>query len=155
MSLAAASLFFFWASTLSAFSYPVAAWLAKRIGLVNTMVFTHLPANLCLVAVPFADHLAAVVALLCVRSLLSQMDVPTRNSYVMAIVTPEERPAAASITAVPRSLASAASPFLAGYLLSLSTFGWPLVAAGGLKIAYDLMLLAMFRRVRPPEEETR
>ena len=78
--------------------------------------------------------------------------VPTRNSYVMAIVTPEERPAAASITAVPRSLASAASPFLAGYLLSLSTFGWPLVAAGGLKIAYDLMLLAMFRRVRPPEE---
>ena len=93
-----------------------------------------------------------MIALLCVRSLLSQMDVPTRSSYVMAIVTPEERPAAASITAVPRSLASAASPFIAGYLLSLSTFGWPLVAAGAIKIVYDLLLLAMFRHVRPPEE---
>ena len=103
----------------------------KRIGLVNTMVFTHLPANLCLVAIPFVPISAIVIALLCVRSLLSQMDVPTRSSYVMAIVTPEERPAAASITAVPRSLASAASPFMAGYLLTLSTFGWPLVAAGG------------------------
>jgi MFS family permease len=72
--------------------------------------------------------------------------------YVMAIVTPAERPAAASVTAVPRSLASAASPFLAGYLLTISGFGWPLVAAGGLKIAYDLLLLAMFRKVRPPGE---
>ena len=152
LSPAVAGTLFFATGVMSAFSYLVAVRIAKRIGLVNTMVFTHLPANLCLVAIPFADHLAIVIALLCVRSLLSQMDVPTRNSYVMAIVTPEERPAAASITAVPRSLASAASPFLAGYLLSLSTFGWPLVAAGGLKIAYDLMLLAMFRRVRPPEE---
>jgi MFS family permease len=80
------------------------------------------------------------------------MDVPTRSSYVMAIVLPEERPAAASITAVPRSLASAASPLIAGYMLGLSTFGWPLVAAGVLKIAYDLMLLAMFGKIRPPEE---
>ena len=152
LSPGVAGTLFFATGVMSAFSYLVAVRIAKRIGLVNTMVFTHLPANLCLVAVPFADHLAVVIALLCVRSLLSQMDVPTRNSYVMAIVTPEERPAAASITAVPRSLASAASPFLAGYLLSLSTFGWPLVAAGGIKIAYDLMLLAMFRRVRPPEE---
>jgi len=80
------------------------------------------------------------------------MDVPTRSSYVMAIVLPEERPAAASITSVPRSLASAASPFVAGYMLGVSAFGWPLVAAGGLKIAYDLMLLATFRKIRPPEE---
>jgi MFS family permease len=80
------------------------------------------------------------------------MDVPTRSSYVMAIVTPAERPAAASITSVPRSLASAVSPLLAGYLLGVSTFGWSLVAAGGVKIAYDLALLAMFRKVRPPEE---
>jgi MFS family permease len=87
-----------------------------------------------------------------VRSALSQMDVPTRSSYVMAIVPPEERPAAASITSVPRSLASAASPFIAGYLLNLSTFGWPLLAAGALKIVYDLLLLAMFRKIRPPEE---
>jgi hypothetical protein len=80
------------------------------------------------------------------------MDVPTRSSYVMAIVTPAERPAAASVTSVPRSLASAASPLLAGYLLSVSPFGWPLLAAGGLKIVYDLLLLAYFGQVRPPEE---
>ena len=152
LSLAAAGTLFFATGLMSAFSYLVAVRIARSIGLVNTMVFTHLPANLCLVAIPFADDLAVAIALLCVRSLLSQMDVPTRNSYVMAIVTPEERPAAASITAVPRSLASAASPLLAGYLLSLSTFGWPLVAAGGIKIAYDLALLATFRKVRPPEE---
>jgi MFS family permease len=152
LSLNAAGALFFATGLMSAFSYLVAVRIAKRIGLVNTMVFTHLPANLCLVAIPFADNLVVVIALLCIRSLLSQMDVPTRSSYVMAIVTPEERPAAASITAVPRSLASVASPLLAGYLLSLSTFGWPLVAAGGVKIAYDLLLLAMFRRVRPPEE---
>ncbi len=93
-----------------------------------------------------------MIALLLVRSALSQMDVPTRSSYVMAIVTPAERPAAASVTAVPRSLASAASPFLAGYLLTVSTFGWPLLVAGTLKIVYDLMLLGAFRDIRPPEE---
>ncbi|MFO1304650.1 MAG: MFS transporter [Burkholderiales bacterium] len=152
MSPATAGTLFFVTGVMSAFSYLVAVRIAGRIGLVNTMVFTHLPANLCLVAVPFAGSLPVAVALLCVRSLLSQMDVPTRNSYVMAIVTPEERPAAAGVTAVPRSLASAASPLLAGYLLSLSPFGWPLVAAGGFKIVYDLLLLAMFRRVRPREE---
>ena len=152
LSLASAGTIFFATGVLSALSYLVAVRVASRIGLVNTMVFTHLPANLCLVAIPFMPTLSAVVALLCVRSLLSQMDVPTRSSYVMAIVTPEERPAAASITAVPRSLASAASPFLAGYLLAASAFGWPLVLAGGIKIAYDLLLLARFRRVRPPEE---
>ena len=80
------------------------------------------------------------------------MDVPTRSSYVMAIVTPAERPAAASVTTVPRSLASAASPLIAGYLLTVSGFGWPLAIAGAIKIAYDVMLLAMFRKVRPPEE---
>jgi predicted MFS family arabinose efflux permease len=116
------------------------------------MVFTHLPANLCLVAIPFMPDLPAVIALLFVRSALSQMDVPTRSSYVMAIVTPAERPAAASVTTVPRSLASAASPLIAGYLLTVSGFGWPLVIAGAIKIAYDVMLLAMFRKVRPPEE---
>jgi MFS family permease len=80
------------------------------------------------------------------------MDVPTRSSYVIAVVTPPERAAAAGITSVPRSLASAVSPFLAGYLLGISTFGWPLIVAGALKIAYDLLLLATFRTVRPPEE---
>jgi MFS family permease len=143
---------FFWTGLLSALSFLAAVRIAKRIGLVNTMVFTHIPSSLCLIAVPFVDSLPVVLALLFVRAALSQMDVPTRSSYVMAIVLPEERPAAASITAVPRSLASAASPLITGYMLGLSTFGWPLVAAGVLKIAYDLMLLAMFGKIRPPEE---
>ena len=138
---------------LSALSYLVAVRIADRIGLVNTMVFTHLPSSLCLIAIPFMhDARLRSIALLLVSSALSQMDVPTRSSYVMAIVTPAERPAAASVTSVPRSLASAASPLLAGYLLGVSTFGWPLVAAGALKIVYDLLLLAYFGKVRPPEE---
>jgi sugar phosphate permease len=115
-------------------------------------MFTHLPSSLCLVAIPFMPSLGYVIALLFVRSALSQMDVPTRSSYVMAIVPPVERPAAASITSVPRSLASAVSPFLAGYLLGVSSFGWPLLIAGIVKIAYDLLLLARFANVRPPEE---
>ena len=147
-----AGVIFFFTSLLSAISYLIAVRIAKRIGLVNTMVFTHIPANACLIAIPFQDSLAVVVVLLLVRGLLSQMDVPTRSSYVMAIVLPEERPAAASITTVPRSLASAAGPSIAGYMLALSPFGWPLVAAGAIKIAYDVMLLAAFRRIRPPEE---
>ena len=153
MSVATAGAIFFWTGILTSLSYLVAVRIADRIGLVNTMVFTHLPANLCLVAIPFMPELSSVVALLFVRSALSQMDVPTRSSYVMAVVTPAERPAAASMTSVPRSLASAASPFLAGYLLTLSTFGWPLVAAGCLKFVYDLLLLATCRKVRPPEEK--
>ena len=110
LSLSAASLFFFWTGVFSAFSFPVAAWLSKRIGLINTMVFTHIPSSLCLIAAAFAPNLWIALALLLVRSALSQMDVPTRSSYVMAVVTPPERAAAASVTAVPRSLASAISP---------------------------------------------
>jgi hypothetical protein len=116
----------FWSGLLSAFSYPVAVRLARRIGLVNTIVFTHLPSNACLMLVPFAPTLGIAIAWLLIRSALSQMDVPARTSYVMAVVTPPERPAATSITAAPRSLAGAASPVLAGYLLGLSSFGWPL-----------------------------
>jgi MFS family permease len=154
LSLASAGTLFFWTGTLSALSYLVAVRIAKRIGLVNTMVFTHLPSSVCLIAIPFCDALGGVIALLLVRSMLSQMDVPTRSSYVMAIVPPAERPAAASVTTVPRSLAAAVSPLLAGWLLALSPFGWPLVVAGVLKIGYDLMLLATFGNVRPPEETT-
>ncbi|MFL5265744.1 MAG: MFS transporter [Stellaceae bacterium] len=152
LSLTAAGSLFFWSGVLSAFSYPIAARLARRIGLVNTMVFTHLPSNVCLMLVPFAPTLGIAITLLLIRSTLSQMDVPARTSYVMAVVTPPERPAAASITAAPRSLAGAASPVLAGYLLGLSSFGWPLVIGGGLNSLYDLLLLFMFRKVRPPEE---
>ena len=152
LSLTTAGVIFFWTGVLTALSYLAAVRIADRFGLVNTMVFTHIPANLCLVLIPFMPDLTLVIALLFVRSALSQMDVPTRSSYVMAIVSPAERPAAASITAVPRSLASAVSPLLTGYMLGMSSFGWPLIAAGGLKIVYDLLLLAMFRKVRPPEE---
>jgi predicted MFS family arabinose efflux permease len=152
LSLSTAGAIFFWTGVLSAFSYFVAVRISKRIGLVNTMVFTHLPSSVCLILVPLMPSLGPAVALLLVRSALSQMDVPTRTSYVMAVVAPEERAAAASVTAVPRSLAAAASPVLAGLLLTGSSFGWPLVIAGGVKITYDLLLLAMFRKVRPPEE---
>ncbi len=143
---------FFWMGLASTLSYLAASWLAARIGLINTMVFTHIPANLCLMALPFADSLPLAIVLLLGRGALSQMDVPTRTSYVMAVVTPEERPAAASFTAVPRSLASALGPLLAGYMLSVSSFGLPLIIGGAIKIAYDLGLLAMFHKIKPPEE---
>jgi MFS family permease len=152
LSLAAAGVFFFCSGVLSAFSFPVAAWIGGRIGLVNTMVFTHIPSSLCLIAAAFAPSLDWALALLLVRAALSQMDVPTRSSYVMAVVTEAERPAAASVTAVPRSLASAASPALAGALFAAGFQAWPLLLCGGLKILYDLMLLAAFRRIKPPEE---
>jgi len=155
LSLAMAASFFFWSGVLTAFSYLVAVRIAGRIGLVNTMVFTHIPSSLCVMLVPFVPDLGVVLALLLVRAALSQMDVPTRSSYVMAVVTPPERAAAASITAVPRSLASAMSPVLAGWLMSVSAFAWPLLIGGALKIVYDLLLLAMFRRIKPPEEAER
>lgn len=154
LSIPAASAFFFWAGLLTAFSQLAAGRLARKIGLINTMVFTHIPANLCLMAVPFAPTLAVAVVLLLVRSALSSMDVPARTSYVMAVVTPPERAAAASVTSVPRSLAAALSPSLAGFLLTISPFAWPLMIGGGLKITYDLLLLAMFRAVKPPEEQS-
>ena len=152
LSLAAASVFFFWSNVLTAFSYPVAARLGQRFGLVNTMVFTHIPSSLCLILAAFSPNLAVVLALLLVRSALSQMDVPTRTSYVMAVVTPAERTAAASVTAVPRSLASSISPALSGALLSTSFAGLPFVICGVLKIVYDLALLFSFRHIKPPEE---
>jgi MFS family permease len=154
LSATAVASLFFWTNVLSAVSYFAAVPLANRIGLVRTMVFTHLPSNLCLVAVPFVSSLPAVIGLLLLRSLLSQMDVPTRNSYVMAVVTPRERAAAASLTSVPRSLASGIAPVISGYLLLLSGFGWPVLIAGVLKSGYDLALLALFSHVRPPEERS-
>lgn len=153
LSLSAASLFFFWSGVLSAFSFPVAAWLSKRIGLVNTMVFTHAPSSVCLILAAFSPSLPLALGLLLVRSALSQMDVPTRSSYVMAVVTEAERPAAASFTSVPRSLASAISPSIAGALFGLGLQAWPLVICGTLKIVYDALLLWQFRHTKPPEEQ--
>jgi MFS family permease len=152
LPVSTAASIFFWTNVLTAMSYFAAVRVARRFGLINTMVFTHLPSSICLMAIPFVPNLTWVIALLLVRSLLSQMDVPTRTSYVMAVVTPAERPAAASLTAVPRSLASAISPVLAGSLLAVSNFGWPLLIGGVLKAGYDLTLLFAFRHIRPPEE---
>lgn len=154
LSLSAASLFFFWSGVLGAFSFPVAAWLSRHIGLINTMVYTHIPSSVFLILAAFSPNLYLTLALLLARAALSQMDVPTRTSYVMAVVTPAERTAAASVTAVPRSLASSLSPALAGALLATPFSGLPLVACGALKIAYDLALLYTFRHVKPPEERT-
>jgi MFS family permease len=152
ISLSAAALFFFWTGVLSAFSFPVAAWLSARIGLVNTMVFTHIPSSLCLILAAVAPSLEVALALLLLRSALSQMDVPTRSSYVMAVVTPPERAAAASVTSVPRSLAAAASPAMAGALFAAGFEAWPLVTCGVFKILYDLALHGTFRHIKPPEE---
>jgi MFS family permease len=152
LSLAEAGMFFFWTGLLSASSQLAAPAVARRIGLLHTMVFTHLPANACLVAAAFAPTLPVALAFLFVRSALSQMDVPTRTAYVMAVVTPAERTAAASFTAVPRSLAAAMSPALSGALLATGWIGLPLVGCGALKIAYDLTLWRAMRgtRLDPP-----
>jgi MFS family permease len=151
LSLAQAGAFFFWAGLLSAGSQLVAPMIARRIGLLNTMVFTHIPANACLVLAALSPTLPMALALLFVRSALSQMDVPTRTAYVMAVVTPQERPAAASLTAVPRSLAAALSPALGGALLAAGWLSLPLVLCGLLKIGYDVALWRSFRSVSLPE----
>lgn len=148
LSLAAAGFFFFWAGLLTAFSQIAAPWVARRIGLLNTMVFTHIPANISLILAALAPSLEWALALLLLRSALSQMDVPTRSAFVMAVVTPAERAAAASFTAVPRSMASALSPTLGGVLFAAGWMAAPLVACGVLKIGYDLAIWRAFRRVK-------
>jgi MFS family permease len=141
---------FFAAGALGGVSQLLAPRLARRFGLVRTMSFTHIPANVLLILTAFAPTAAVAIALLLARSLLSQLDVPARQSFVMAIVPPEERAAAASVTNVPRSLAAATTPLLGGMMLDRSTFGWPLLIAGVVKLAYDLLLLGLYRNV--PEE---
>lgn len=148
LSVAAAGTFFFWSGLLTAFSQLAAPRVARRFGLLNTMVFTHIPSSLALIAAAFAPRLEIALGLLLVRSALSQMDVPTRSAFVMAVVTPPERTAAASYTAVPRSLASAFGPSLGGALFAAGWLAAPLVACGLLKIVYDITLLLSFRKVR-------
>ncbi|MEL6893827.1 MAG: MFS transporter [Actinomycetota bacterium] len=155
LSTATSGAVFFWAGLLAAFSQLLAPRLAARIGLVRTMAFTHIPANVFLIAAALMPNAPLAIALLLVRAALSQMDSPARNSYVMAMVAPHERSAAASVTGVPRSLVAAVPPLFAGWLLSTTDFGWPLVIAGVIKIVYDLILLAQFRELRPPEEVAR
>ena len=148
LSLAAAGTFFFWSGLLTALSQLAAPWLARRIGLLNTMVFTHIPSSMALIGAALAPRVEMALGLLLLRAALSQMDVPTRSAFVMAVVTPPERAAAASYTTVPRSLASAVSPSLGGALFAAGWLAAPLITCGVLKIAYDLTLLAAFRRVR-------
>ncbi len=151
--LSVLGLLFFGTNLLAALSFPVAAWLAKRIGLLNTMVFTHLPSNFLLMLVPLMPVFPlAALCLLC-RQALSQMDVPTRQAYTMALVAPEERTAAASMTTVARSIAISISPLLAGSLLSGAALalGLPLLICGGLKATYDLLLYGTFRKVKLPD----
>jgi MFS family permease len=152
LSIQQAAVIFFAAGLFSAASFLAAARVAERIGLINTMVFTHLPSNILLMLVPFMPNVWLAVSMLLARQALSQMDVPTRQSYTMAVVDPDERAAAASVTSVARSLASSGSPWLAGLMLGATTFGWPLVIAGALKSAYDVAVLHQFQSVKPAEE---
>ena len=152
LSIVTAGTVFFWTGILSAFSLIAAAPLARRIGLINTVAFSQFSASICLILIPLMPNLSLALLFLMLRSVVQLLDVPARTSYVMAVVSPGERPAAASVTMVPRSFASAVSPMIAGWLLTLSSFGWPLVIGGTLKIIYTVILLVMFRRLLPPEE---
>ncbi|HEY7510466.1 MAG TPA: MFS transporter [Vicinamibacteria bacterium] len=143
---------FFGTNVLSAVSFPLAARVADRIGLLNTMVFTHLPSNVLLMLVPLAPSLPVAAALLFARHLLAQMDVPTRQAYAMALVAPDERAAAAGLTVSARALAQALSPALTGFALARAATGLPFYLAGGLKIVYDLTLYFRFRRVALPAD---
>jgi MFS family permease len=143
---------FFGANALAALSFLAADRVAARIGLLNTMVFTHLPSNVLLMLVPLMPTAELAVLMLLARSALSQMDVPTRQSYTMAVVDPDERTAAAGFTHVTRVLAQALTPALAGYALGVAALGLPFLAGGALKIVYDLTLWRTCRTIRPPEE---
>jgi predicted MFS family arabinose efflux permease len=144
---------FFAANLLAAVSALAAARIARKIGLINTMVFTHIPSNLLLILVPFMPTLPLAVGVLLVRFSISQMDVPTRQSYTMAVVSPDERSAASGVTTIARSIGAGISPALAGVLLaSPALLSYPFFIAGGVKIAYDLMLYAAFRKLKPEEE---
>ena len=145
---------FFGANILAGISALSAAWLAKRIGLLRTMVFTHIPSNILLILVPLMPNLPAAIIVLLLRFSISQMDVPTRQSYTIAVVDPDERSAATGITGIARTTGHSLSPILTGSLLSQAAWqSLPFFLAGGLKIIYDLMLYRSFRNLRPSEEK--
>ena len=143
---------FFGARLMNAASHLGAAWLARRFGLVNTMVFTHIPSSLLLVTVAFAPTFAIAAALFLLREGLVEMDVPTRQSYVLAVVHPSERTFASGITNLVRLGAWAVAPAVAGTLMNGDSMYLPLVIGAGMKFAYDLLLWRAFRGIRPPEE---
>lgn len=150
----AVGLLFAASNVLAALSFPVAAWLAARIGLIRTMVFSHIPANLFLIGAALAPSLPAAVVLMLARAALSSMDVPARQSYTMAVVDPDERTATAGVTSLARSVGQVLGPAVAGALLVPLGIGAPLVAGGVLKTTYDLSLYAFFRSRPTPEEAT-
>lgn len=152
LQLTSLGLIFSATQIVTAISFLAAERIARRIGLLRTMVFSHLPSNLFLSAIPFAPSAIWAVALLLCRHSLSQMDVPTRQSYTMAVVEEQDRTAAAGFTNVSRTVASSVSPSLAGYAIANLWIGSPILAAGSLKIAYDLLLYGVFRKTKPPEE---
>lgn len=152
LSLAELGVLFFWVGVLSGLSLLAAGWLARRIGLLNTMVWTHLPSNLILILVPFAPTASLAVLLFLARMSVSQMDVPTRKSYTMAVVDPDERAATAGITNTARTVASALSPALSGMAFGAGALALPFVASGAIKVLYDGLVYGAFRGVRPPEE---
>jgi hypothetical protein len=144
---------FFGGNVLAGLSALSASWLARRIGLINTMVFTHIPSNILLILVPLMPTLPLAITMLLLRFSISQMDVPTRQSYTMAVVDHNERSAAGGVTGVARSAGSSIAPAIAGRLLSASMFSAPFYICGGLKIVYDLLLYRSFRAVKLPEEQ--
>jgi MFS family permease len=144
---------FFGANILAGLSSLAAARVAARFGLVNTMVFTHVPSNILLILVPLMPNLPLAITVLLLRFSISQMDVPTRQSYVMAVVAPDERSAAAGVTNIARTAASAVAPIITGALLNASLLSVPFFLAGGLKIVYDMALWRSFRTIKPPEEQ--
>ena len=146
---------FFFVNVVSGLSLLAASWVASRIGLINTMVFTHLPASVLLVLVPLMPTAALAAAMFLARMSISQMDIPTRQSYTMAVVDPDERTAAAGLTNVARSTASAISPAITGWAFSVAALALPFFLAGAMKIAYDLLVFFSFRGLRPPEEQER
>jgi predicted MFS family arabinose efflux permease len=152
LSIRAAAAFFFVTGLLGAFSQLASSWFVTRIGRIRTMAYTHIPANVCLMIAGMMPNVELALTFLLLRATMSSMDVPARQSYVMAVVPPEERAAAASVTNVPRSLAAAMAPLPAGALLDYSLFGWPLILGGACKLVYDALLLAQFRWVTPPDE---
>lgn len=143
---------FFGTNLLTALSLLAAAPIARRFGLLNTMVFSHLPSHVLLMLVPFMPSVELAVGMLLARHLLSQLDVPTRQSYMMAIVDPDERSAAAGFTSVARNAAAAVAPVFSGATLAVPGLGLPFLIGGGMKIVYDVALFMLFRGVRPPEE---
>jgi len=145
---------FFGANILAGLSALTAAWVASRIGLIRTMVFTHIPSNILLILVPLMPNLPLAIAVLLLRFSISQMDVPTRQSYTMAVVAPDERSAAAGITGIARTTGASLSPVFTGPLLAnAALMNVPFFLSGGLKIIYDLMLYRNFKAIKPPEEE--